>query len=113
MGVFMVSRTQATASFAAGSIFLTTITIPGVATGETRACWIQYNTATVNTLRMTDNDGTIIASNQILRTEGEGTTNITASHLAVYHLFLEGGHSYSFSQSSAGTLTVFALYAVE
>lgn len=109
----MVIRKQATASFAAASIFATDVTLGGVATGESRDCWIHYNTATVNTLRMSDDDGSVVASHQVLRADGESTTNITASHLAVYHLFLEGGHKYNFSQSSAGTLTIFAIYAHE
>lgn len=113
MGVFMVVRKQATASFAAASIFATNVTLGGVATGETRKSWIHYNSATVNTLRMSDDDGSVVASHQVLRADGDGTTNITASHLTVYHLFLEGGHNYSFSQSTGGTVTVFAIYAEE
>lgn len=103
---------QSTASLAAASIFATDVILP-CTSGEARECWVKYNTATVNTLRMSDDDGTVVASNAILRADSEGTTNITASHIAMFTLVLQGGNKYNFSQSSAGTVNTFVLYMLE
>lgn len=107
-----VAYKSLTASFAAGSVFATDLTLP-CATGESRHCAIIFATATVNTLRLGFNDGTQSTANMPLRAGGEGTTNFTASHIVYIPIILQGGIKYSFSQSSAGTVVLFDFQMLE
>jgi len=100
-----ISYKSLTASFAAGSVFATNIVLP-CATGESRQCEINYVCATVNTLRLSFDDGSQSTANMPLR-DATPTTNFTASHVIYIPIILKGGVNYSFSQSSAGTIVIF------
>ena len=100
-----------TASFAAGSVFVTT-TLSPLATGETRQGGVWFACATVNTLRLGFNDGSQSAAAQNIF-DGTPTTNFTASNIVNIQFPVKGGVTYSFSMSSAGTIILFDWYILD